>query len=192
MAPRMFGKTCPATKSSSWRFAWAAGLPGLLVVRSCPPVHSDTGLEHGPDRCPVPALRLAIGASWRSAEAGGATITVINLAIIIGPVTWLGFGLVDGLQGLAGQLGAGTLAIPSPPEGVKDWPIVGTQIYALWDHASTNLRAALRELAPHLKPLAGPVLAFVDAGSAACCSWTSCASAATSTGNMSRRRRRMS
>ena len=64
----------------------------------------------------------------------------------------------------AGQLSAGTLAIPSPPEGVKDWPIVGAQIYNLWDHASTNLRAALREFAPHLKPLAGPVLAF--AGSA--------------------------
>ena len=97
-------------------------------------------------------------------KLAAATITVIILAIIIGPVTWLGFGLVDGLQGLASQLGAGTLAIPSPPEGVKDWPIVGGQIYALWDHASTNLRTALRELAPHLKPLAGPVLAF--AGSA--------------------------
>ena len=107
---------------------------------------------------------------WLSVHLGdrpklaAATITAINLAIIIGPVTWLGFGLIDGLQDLAGQLGAGTLAIPSPPEGVKDWPIVGAQIYALWDHASTNLRAALRELAPHLKPLAGPVLAF--AGSA--------------------------
>src|SRR5947208_16975713 len=91
-------------------------------------------------------------------------ITVINLAIIIGPVTWLGFGLIDGLQGFAAQLGEGSFAIPSAPEGIKDWPIVGAQIYGLWDHASTNLRAALRELAPHLKPLAGPVLAF--AGSA--------------------------
>ena len=69
--------------------------------------------------------------NWLSVHLGGrpklaaAIITVINLAIIIGPVTWLGFGLVDGLQGFAGQLGAGTLAIPSPPEGVKDWPIVG-------------------------------------------------------------------
>src|SRR3982751_4523991 len=91
-------------------------------------------------------------------------ITMINLAIIIGPVTWLGFGLIDGLQGFAAQLGEGSFAVPSPPEGIKDWPIVGAQFYALWDHASTNLRAALRELAPHLKPLAGPVLAF--AGSA--------------------------
>ena len=91
-------------------------------------------------------------------------ITVINLAIVIGPVTWLGYGLVDGLQGFAGQLGAGTLAIPSPPDGVKEWPVVGVQIYELWDHASTNLSAALKEVAPLLKPLAGPVLAF--AGSA--------------------------
>ena len=71
---------------------------------------------------------------------------------------------VDGLQSIAGHLSAGTLTIPAPPEGVRGWPIVGGQIYTLWDYASTNLRAALRELAPHLKPLAGPVLAF--AGSA--------------------------
>src|SRR3954453_2524730 len=66
-------------------------------------------------------------------------ITMINLTIIIGPVTWLGFGLIDGLQSLAGQLGAGSLTIPSPPEGVKDWPIVGAQVYSLWGHASKNL-----------------------------------------------------
>jgi predicted PurR-regulated permease PerM len=108
--------------------------------------------------------------NWLSVHLGdrpklaAATVTAIILAIIVGPVTWLGFGLVDGLQGLADHLGAGTLAIPSPPERVKDLPILGAQIYTLWDHASTNLGAALRELAPHLKPLAGPVLTF--AGSA--------------------------
>ncbi len=118
----------------------------------------------------VLAVALYPAYDWLSVHLGGrpklaaATITVIFLAIIIGPVTWLGFGLIDGLQSLAENLGAGTLAIPSPPEGVKDWPIVGGQVYALWDHASTNLKAVLRELAPHLKPLAGPVLAF--AGSA--------------------------
>jgi predicted PurR-regulated permease PerM len=107
---------------------------------------------------------------WLSVRLGdrpklaAATITLAILGIIIGPVTWLGFGLVDGLQALAGQLGAGTLAVPLPPEGVKEWPIIGGQIYTLWNHASTNLAAALRELAPLLKPLAGPVLAF--AGSA--------------------------
>lgn len=108
--------------------------------------------------------------NWLSLHLGdrpklaAAIITVIILAIIVGPIAWFGVGAVDGLQDLAGHLSAGTLAIPSPPEGVKNWPIVGAQFYALWDHASTNLGAALRELAPYLKPLAGPIIVF--AGSA--------------------------
>jgi predicted PurR-regulated permease PerM len=107
---------------------------------------------------------------WLSVHLGGrpklaaAIVTIISLLIIIGPVTWLGVGLIDGLQDFASQLGAGTFAIPSAPEGVKEWPIVGARIYDLWEQASKNLGAALREVAPHLKPLAGPVLAF--AGSA--------------------------
>ena len=36
-------------------------------------------------------------------KLAAATITVIILAIIIGPVTWLGFGLVDGLQARSAQ-----------------------------------------------------------------------------------------
>ncbi len=74
-------------------------------------------------------------------------LTLVNLGIVIGPATWLGLGAVDGLRDFAAQLGAGTVAIPSPPAGVKDWPIVGAQLYALWDQASTNLRTALREVA---------------------------------------------
>ena len=66
--------------------------------------------------------------------------------------------LWTGLRDFAAQLGAGTVAIPSPPAGVKDWPVVGEQLYTLWDQASTNLRTLLRELAPHLKPLAGTML----------------------------------
>jgi predicted PurR-regulated permease PerM len=118
----------------------------------------------------VLAVALYPPYDWLSLHLGNrpklaaATIKGVTLAIIVGPVTWLGSGLVDGLQSIAGHLSAGTLTIPAPPEGVKGWPIVGGQIYTLWDYASTNLRAALRELAPHLKPLASLVLAF--AGSA--------------------------
>jgi predicted PurR-regulated permease PerM len=114
----------------------------------------------------VLAVALYPPYNWLSVHLGdrpklaAAIITVINLAIVIGPVTWLGYGVVDGLQDFARRLGAGTLVIPSPPDGVKDWPVVGTQIYELWNHASTNLGVALEKVAPHLKPLAGPVLAF--------------------------------
>ena len=85
-------------------------------------------------------------------------ITLVNLAIIIGPATWLGLGAVEGLRSFAAHLGDGTLVIPAPAASVKDWPIVGAQLFALWDQASTNLSAALRALAPHLKPVAGSML----------------------------------
>jgi len=118
----------------------------------------------------VLAVALYPPYNWLSVHLGdrpklaAAIITIINLAIVIGPVTWLGYGVIDGLQDIARQLGAGILTVPSPPEGVKEWPVVGAQIHELWNYAFTNLKAALKEVAPHLKPLAGPVLAF--AGSA--------------------------
>jgi predicted PurR-regulated permease PerM len=55
--------------------------------------------------------------------------------------------------------------VPSPPNGVKDWPLIGPQFFELWNQASNNIRAALREVAPHLKPLAGTMLSLAgDAG----------------------------
>lgn len=85
-------------------------------------------------------------------------LTVINLGIVIGPATWLGLSAVDGVKAFAGHLSAGNLVVPSPPEGVKNWPLIGPQLYELWNQASNNIRSALREVAPHLKPLAGIML----------------------------------
>jgi predicted PurR-regulated permease PerM len=94
-----------------------------------------------------------------------AILTVINLGIVIGPATWLGLSAVEGVRDLAGSLSAGNLVVPSPPKGVKDWPLFGSQLHELWDQASNNIRAALREVAPHLKPLAGTMLSLAgDAG----------------------------
>lgn len=109
--------------------------------------------------------------TWLSGVLGGrpklaATIlTLINLGIVIGPAAWLGFGAVDGLRSFAAQLSAGTFAIPSPSMAVKNWPVIGGQIYGLWDQASKNLRALLGEVTPQLKPLAGTILGLAgDAG----------------------------
>ena len=94
-----------------------------------------------------------------------AILTVINLGIVIGPATWLGLSALEGVKDLAANLGAGNLAVPSPPEGVKDWPVIGPQFFEFWNQASNNIRAALREVAPHLKPLAGIMLGLAgDAG----------------------------
>jgi len=90
-----------------------------------------------------------------------AILTAINLGIVIGPATWLGLNAVEGLKDLAGNLSAGNLLVPSPPQGVKDWPLIGPRLYEFWNQASNNIRAALRDVAPYLKPLAGTMLALV-------------------------------
>jgi predicted PurR-regulated permease PerM len=90
--------------------------------------------------------------------------TLIVLAVFLAPATWLGIGLVDGLRDISDQLTSGELVLPAPPDSVRDWPLIGNQFYEFWNNASINLQAALRDIAPHLKPLAGPILAI--AGSA--------------------------
>ena len=91
-------------------------------------------------------------------KLAAAILTVVNLGIVIGPATWLGLSAVEGVKDFAANLSAGNLVVPSPPDGVRNWPLVGPQLFELWNQASNNIRAALREVAPHLKPLAGTML----------------------------------
>jgi predicted PurR-regulated permease PerM len=107
---------------------------------------------------------------WLSEHLGhrpritAALMTLVMLAVFLGPATWLSLGLVDGLRSISDQLTSGDLSIPSPPASVRDWPLIGSTLHEFWTMASDNLQSALRLLAPYLKPLAGPVL--VIAGSA--------------------------
>jgi predicted PurR-regulated permease PerM len=96
----------------------------------------------------------------RRPRVAAAMISLAMLAVFLGPATWLGLGLVDGLRSISDQLTSGDLTIPSPPDGVRDWPLVGETLHEFWQTASNNLQAALRQLAPYLKPFAGPVLAI--------------------------------
>jgi predicted PurR-regulated permease PerM len=90
--------------------------------------------------------------------------TLIVLAVFLAPATWLGIGLAGALSKISDQLTSGNLVLPAPPDSVRNWPLIGNQFYEFWSNASINLQATLRDIAPHLKPLAGPILAI--AGSA--------------------------
>jgi predicted PurR-regulated permease PerM len=91
-----------------------------------------------------------------------ALVTLLCLMIVVGPVAWLGFGLIGALGSLTTGLDAGQLTVPLPAESVKLWPLFGEQLYAIWSLAATNLKAALIEIAPHLKPLGSQLLAIAQ------------------------------
>lgn len=96
---------------------------------------------------------------WMAGRFGGrrrlaaALITALGLLVVVGPATWLGVGVIEGLRTLAEQIDSGALWVPPPPEALKNWPLIGAPAYDFWEQASTNLRSALAELVPQLKPL---------------------------------------
>jgi predicted PurR-regulated permease PerM len=103
--------------------------------------------------------RLALRLRPRLAAA---LVTFLCLVIIIGPVTWLGLGMVSGIRSLAVSLDDGQLTIPPPPEFVRGWPIVGERLHQLWSLATTNMKVALAETLPMLKPFGGTLLGFAQ------------------------------
>src|SRR5262249_52091616 len=119
----------------------------------------------------VIAVALYPGFSRTATWLGGrrrlaaALITIVSLLVVLGPATWLALGLVDSIRLVSEQLDPATLALPAPPPSVKDWPLIGEQIYDFWTLAATNLKAALAEIAPQLKPLGSTLLQVAaDAG----------------------------
>jgi predicted PurR-regulated permease PerM len=87
-----------------------------------------------------------------------ALLTLLSILIVIGPATWLVLGLIDSVRTLSERFDLSMLAPPPPPEAVKSWPIIGDSIYEFWGLASTNLQAALADLAPYLKPFGSSLL----------------------------------
>ena len=85
-------------------------------------------------------------------------IAVLGLVLLLIPAFLLGGTLVDSAHGLATGLQEGSIGVPPPPAGVKDWPLIGEQLAELWTGASSNLAATLTKLAPQLKAIGGWLL----------------------------------
>lgn len=104
---------------------------------------------------------------WMRTKLGGRTklaatvFTLLALAVLITPTVMLADTIVETTQKLSGDLRGGQLTIPPPSEKVREWPLVGEQLYAFWAGASENLAATLNSIAPYLKDAAGWLLAQV-------------------------------
>jgi len=72
-------------------------------------------------------------------------ITILMVLLIIGPSVWLLMASVTELKQLGQAYRAGEISIPSPPEKVKDWPVIGSKAHALWTEASNGLASLVAE-----------------------------------------------
>ena len=88
-----------------------------------------------------------------SPRLAAALVTLLSLIVVVGPVTWLAFGMVSGISSLVSEVDTGQLAVPLPPESVKAWPLIGERLHQLWSFAANNIGVAVTEVAPMLKPV---------------------------------------
>ena len=94
--------------------------------------------------------------------AAALLMTLASLAVLFGPITWLSLSLIESLRSFAHRLEAGDIPIPPPHDSVKGWPLIGGQLFELWQQASTNLEAAIMQITPELKPFAGTLFSFAS------------------------------
>jgi len=105
------------------------------------------------------ALRLG-----RRRRLAAFLVTIVSLLIVIGPTAWLALDLIESLRSISERLDLTAVSLPPPPTAVKNWPLIGDQIYQSWQLASINTKAVLANIAPHLKPLGNTLLRIAADG----------------------------
>jgi predicted PurR-regulated permease PerM len=109
-----------------------------------------------------PAFRCLVGSLHVNRVVAALLVTAACMLILIGPATWLGLSLIASLRSLSQRLSSGELAIPAPFEAIRHLPLIGDKTYELWHLASTNLRGALVQIEPQLRPISYRLLTFAS------------------------------
>lgn len=89
-----------------------------------------------------------------------ALITLVGLALMLGPVALLLANLATSAETFLRALATGTLEVPPPPAQVVGWPWIGPPVDEVWSEASQNLEAVLERFAPQMQRLANALLAI--------------------------------
>ena len=77
-------------------------------------------------------------------------LTLLAIALVIVPSWQVTDSAVRSTVELDRRIHEGTLSVPAPSESVRDWPVVGEQIYAAWDAAHNNLSTARERYEPQI------------------------------------------
>lgn len=94
-------------------------------------------------------------------------IVFVFMAIIIIPSLFLIGSLTNEVKELKANHANGTLSIPPPDEKVKEWPVIGNQLYNTWMSASVNLKDTIikhkDQLAGAMSKIAKGILGSISA-----------------------------
>jgi predicted PurR-regulated permease PerM len=110
---------------------------------------------------------------WLKSKMGGrgglaaTALTLVALAILIVPIVLLSTSLIQSVQSITQGVEDGTLAVPPPPDGVAEWPVVGEQLEVAWAQAAGNMQDFIVKYRDQLQPIWGWVIAQATGAGAA-------------------------
>ena len=87
--------------------------------------------------------------------------TLIAVSGLLVPTYLLSESVVDSSRELVLEIHSGNIVLPSPTENVKQWPLVGEKVYALWNSAALNLESTLMKFKPELTEYSKQILGTV-------------------------------
>jgi len=104
---------------------------------------------------------------WLARRLGGKQglssifLAILGLAIIVVPTWLLMNSFANSVQRFVGAVQNNAVQIPSPPEGIGQWPIVGRKIHDTWSKAHADLPALVQTMQPKIGELARQALSMV-------------------------------
>jgi len=107
-------------------------------------------------------LHRALARTLGGKQGIAATIVVIGgILLIITPTALLMNSFGSTVHNLVSAVQHNTLEIPAPPEGIREWPIVGKKIYGIWSRAHDDLPGLVQNMQPKIGELARKALSIV-------------------------------
>jgi predicted PurR-regulated permease PerM len=90
-----------------------------------------------------PLFKKSVNALGNKKTLTAVLFTLAGLTAIIIPSLMLAESSATGYQYLLKVFEEGRLTIPAPTENVKEWPLIGENLYSIWAQASNNLPGLL-------------------------------------------------
>jgi predicted PurR-regulated permease PerM len=88
-------------------------------------------------------------------------LVILGISLIVIPTWLLMNSFADSVHRFVGAVQQNTVQIPAPREGVKNWPIVGKNIYETWSKARDDLPGLVQSIQPKIGELARSALSIV-------------------------------
>lgn len=85
-------------------------------------------------------------------------ITIFFLGFFISIISWLGFRTGEEIKNEITAFQEGKLKIPSPPEKVKEWPLIGRKTYQVWTQLTNGFDGFIQKYPDELKTIGNYVL----------------------------------